>query len=65
MTLIPDNSQDPQALLDALARASAHEGIRQALEQEKRGEGRDIDDFCAEFEKSRGITRDVPRAIKG
>ena len=58
MPSLPDNSQNPQALLDALARASAHEGIRQALEQEERGEEHDFEEFCAEFEKSRGITRD-------
>lgn len=59
MPSIPDNSQKPQALLDALARADAHEGIRQGLEQEKRGEGQDIEEFFAEFEKSRGITREL------
>lgn len=48
-----------QRLLDLAARADAREGIRQGLEQEKRGEGRNIEEFFAEFEKSRGIIRDV------
>ena len=65
MPSIPDNSQNPQALLDAFDRASAHEGIRQALEQEERGEEQDIEEFFAEFEKSRGITRELPRDLQG
>ena len=46
-----------QRLLDIAARADPREGIRQGLEQAKRGEGRDIDQFFAEFEAAHGIPR--------
>jgi hypothetical protein len=39
-----------QLLLDVAALADAREGIRQGLEQAERGEGRDIEEFFAEFE---------------
>lgn len=45
-----------QHLLDLAARADANEGIRQGLEQAKRGEGRDIDEFFAAFEALNGIS---------
>ena len=46
-----------QRLLDIAARADAGEGIRQGLEQSRRGQGRDIEDFFAEFEAAHGISR--------
>lgn len=46
-----------QRLLDIAARADAREGIRQGLEQSKRGQGRDAEDFFAEFETARHIPR--------
>jgi PHD/YefM family antitoxin component YafN of YafNO toxin-antitoxin module len=44
-----------QRLLDIAARADAREGIRQGLEQSKRGQGRDGEEFFAEFEAARHI----------
>jgi PHD/YefM family antitoxin component YafN of YafNO toxin-antitoxin module len=38
-----------QRLLDIAARADAREGVRQGLEQSKRGQGRDAGEFFAEF----------------
>jgi prevent-host-death family protein len=46
-----------QRLLDIAARAEVREAIRQGLEQAKRGEGRDIDEFFAEFEAKRGLEK--------
>ena len=45
-----------QRLLDIAARADADEGIRQGLEQAKRGEGRDVEEFFAGFEAKHGIS---------
>jgi PHD/YefM family antitoxin component YafN of YafNO toxin-antitoxin module len=45
-----------QRLLDIVARADAHEGIRQGLEQSKQGHGREAEEFFAEFEASHGIS---------
>src|SRR6266851_1661521 len=38
-----------QRLLDIAARADAREGIRQGIEQSKKGRGRDAEEFFAEF----------------
>jgi len=46
-----------QRLLDIAARADAREGIRQGLEQAARGQGRDAEEFFAEFEAAHGISR--------
>lgn len=51
--------QDAEAyrrLLEIAARADASEGIRQGLEQARRREGRDAEQFFAEFERTRGIS---------
>jgi prevent-host-death family protein len=45
-----------QRLLDIAARADAREGIRQGLEQSKQGQGRDAEEFFAEFEAANGIS---------
>jgi hypothetical protein len=45
-----------QLLLDIVALADAHEGIRQGLEQAERGEDTDIEEFFAEFEAEHGIS---------
>ena len=45
-----------QRLLDIAARADAGEGIRQGLEQSRRGQSRDADEFFAEFEAAHGIS---------
>jgi prevent-host-death family protein len=45
-----------QRLLDIAAKADTLEGIRQGLEQANRGEGRDIEEFFAEFERTHGIS---------
>jgi hypothetical protein len=45
-----------QRLLDLAALADAREGIRQGLEQARRGEVRDVEEFFAEFEAKHGIS---------
>ncbi len=46
-----------QRLLDIAAAADAREGIRQGLEESRRGLVQDAEEFFAEFEASRGISR--------
>jgi prevent-host-death family protein len=46
-----------QRLLDIAARADAEEGIRQGLEDERKGRLRPIREFFAEFEADHGISR--------
>ena len=53
---IVQDAESYQRLLDIAARADAYEGIRQGLEQAKRGQGRDIEEFFAEFEATHGIS---------
>ena len=53
------NVQDAEAcqrLLDIAARAEAREGIRQGLEQSRKRQGRDAEEFFAEFEAAHGIS---------
>jgi PHD/YefM family antitoxin component YafN of YafNO toxin-antitoxin module len=45
-----------QRLLDIAARADAHEGIRQGLEQSKQEQGCDAEEFFAEFEAAHRIS---------
>ena len=45
-----------QKLLDSAARTEVTEGVRQGLEQAKRGDSRDIDDFFTDFEDSHDIS---------
>jgi PHD/YefM family antitoxin component YafN of YafNO toxin-antitoxin module len=52
--------QDPEAyqrLLDIAAQADAKEGIRQGLDDAKKGKLRPAREFFAEFEAERGISR--------
>lgn len=46
-----------QRLLDIAARADVLEGVRQGLEEAKRGEGRNLKVFLAEFEDTNGMSR--------
>jgi prevent-host-death family protein len=46
-----------QRLLDIAARADAEEGIRQGLEDVKRGRVRPAREFFAEFEATHGLPR--------
>ena len=46
-----------QRLLDIAARADAREGICQGLNKSRRGQGRDAEEFFAEFEAAHGISR--------
>jgi prevent-host-death family protein len=46
-----------QRLLDIAARADAEEGVRQGLEDAKRGKVRPAREFFAEFEAEHGIRR--------
>ncbi len=52
--------QDPEAyqrLLDIAARADAREGIRQGLEDARKGRMRPVEEFFEEFEARHGIPR--------
>jgi PHD/YefM family antitoxin component YafN of YafNO toxin-antitoxin module len=53
---IVQDAEAYQRLLDIAARADQYEGIRQGLEQAKRGEGQEIEEFFAEFEAAHGIS---------
>jgi prevent-host-death family protein len=46
-----------QRLLDIAAGADAREGIRQGLEDTKKGKGRPVKEFFKEFEAAHGISR--------
>jgi prevent-host-death family protein len=46
-----------QRLLDVAARADANEGIRQGLEDSKKGKTRPARDFFDEFENKLGVRR--------
>jgi prevent-host-death family protein len=46
-----------QRLLDIAARADAEEGIRQGLEDARKGKVRPAREFFAEFEATHGISR--------
>jgi PHD/YefM family antitoxin component YafN of YafNO toxin-antitoxin module len=54
---IVQDAEAYQSLLDIAARADAREGIREGLEQSRRGLGRDAEEFFAEFEAAHGIPR--------
>ena len=45
-----------QRLLDIAARADVHEGIRQGLNDARLGQGREIEEFFADFEAKHGIS---------
>ena len=45
-----------QWLLDLAAKADVGEGIRQGLEEAKRGEGRELEEFLVEFEDTQEIS---------
>jgi hypothetical protein len=47
---IVQDAEAYQRLTDIAARAEVHEGIRQGLEQARHGNGRDGEEFFAEFE---------------
>ncbi|MFN7932369.1 MAG: type II toxin-antitoxin system Phd/YefM family antitoxin [Bryobacteraceae bacterium] len=53
---VVQDAAEYQRLLDIAARANAEEGIRQGLQQAKAGQGRDVEDFFAEFETRHGIS---------
>ena len=55
-TAIVQNAGAYQRLLDIAAKADASEGIRQGMGQANRGEGRDIEEFFDEFERTHGIS---------
>jgi prevent-host-death family protein len=46
-----------QRLLDIAAQAAAHEGIRQGIEDARKGRTRRADGFFREFEAAHGISR--------
>ncbi|MDR3753968.1 MAG: type II toxin-antitoxin system Phd/YefM family antitoxin [Terracidiphilus sp.] len=47
-----------QRLLDVAARADAKEGVRQGLEDARKGRTRPAQEFFREFEAARGLSRD-------
>ena len=53
--LVVQTAEAYRRLLDIAARADAREGIRQGLEQARRGKGRDAEELFAEFEVAHGI----------
>jgi prevent-host-death family protein len=52
---IVQDAEAYQHLLDIAARADFQEGIRQGLEEARQGNGRDIEEFFADFEAKHGI----------
>jgi prevent-host-death family protein len=54
---IVQDAEAYQRLLDIAARANAEEGIRQGLEDAKKGRTRPAREFFAEFEAKHGIPR--------
>ena len=54
---VVQDAEDYQRLLDIAARADVDEGIRQGLEDARRGRTRPVREFFAEFEARRGILR--------
>lgn len=55
--VVVQDAESRQPLLDIAARASEEEGIRQGLEDVKKGKSRPIKEFFAEFEAKHGIPR--------
>ena len=54
---IVQDAQAYQRLLDIAARADAEEGIRQGLEDTRKGKTRPAGQFFAEFEATHGLSR--------
>jgi prevent-host-death family protein len=54
---VVQDAQAYQRLLDIAARADAEEGIRQGLEDARKGKTRPARHFFAEFEATHGISR--------
>ena len=54
---VVQDAEGYQRLLDIAAKADVLEGVRQGLEEAKRGEGRDLEVFLAAFEDAQGISR--------
>ena len=53
---IVQDAEAYQRLLDIAAMADANEGIRQGLEDLKKGKGRPVEEFFKEFEAEHGIS---------
>ena len=53
--LVVQDAESYQALLETVERAEAIEGVRRALEQMKRGEGRPAEEVFAELHQKFGI----------
>ena len=54
---VVQDAESYQRLLDIAARADAREGIRQGLGEARAGQGRDAEEFFADFEAVHGISR--------
>jgi prevent-host-death family protein len=54
---VVQDAESYQRLLDLAARAEAEEGIRQGLEDARKGRTRPAEEFFAEFEDRHGLSR--------
>jgi prevent-host-death family protein len=54
-TVVVQDAEAYQRLLDIAADADVYEGIRQGLEEARSGKGRPIQEFLAEFRAKRGL----------
>ena len=54
---VVQDAESYQRLLDLAARAEAKEGIRQGLEDARKGRMRPAEEFFAEFEDRHGLSR--------
>ena len=54
---VVQDSEAYQRLLDIAARAAAGEGIRQGLDDAKKGKTRPVRQFFADFEATHGLSR--------
>ena len=54
---VVQDAQAYQRLLDIAASADAKEGMRQGLEDARKGRTRPLREFCEEFEARHGISR--------
>ena len=54
---VVQDAESYQRLLDLAARAEAEEGIRQGLEDARKGRMRPAEEFFAEFEGRHGLSR--------
>lgn len=54
---VVQDAESYQRLLDIGALADSREAIRQGLDEDRQGQGRDAEEFFAEFEAANGFPR--------